>query len=58
VRALLAAPLIGLTHGGRHLARAAERIAAMLNKRAHPVVPSVASVGESDPRHARTRCRR
>ena len=49
VRALLAARLIGLTHGSAGISPAlAERIAAMLNKGVHPVVPSVASVGESD----------
>jgi histidine ammonia-lyase len=49
VRALLAARLIGLTHGAAGLSPVlAERIAAMLNKGVHPVVPSVASVGESD----------
>ena len=49
VRALLAARLVGLTHGAAGLSPAlAERIAAMLNKGVHPVVPSVASVGESD----------
>ena len=49
VRALLAARLVGLTQGAAGLSPAlAERIAAMLNKGVHPVVPSVASVGESD----------
>ena len=49
VRALLAARLIGLTHGAAGISPAlAERIAAMLNKGVHPVVPSIASVGESD----------
>jgi histidine ammonia-lyase len=49
VRALLAARLVGLTQGAAGLSPAlAERIAAMLNKGVHPVVPAVASVGESD----------
>lgn len=49
VRALLAARLIGLTQGAAGLSPAlAERIAAMLNKGVHPVVPQIASVGESD----------
>jgi histidine ammonia-lyase len=49
VRALLAARLVGLTQGAAGLSPAlAERIAAMLNKGVHPVVPSIASVGESD----------
>jgi histidine ammonia-lyase len=49
VRALMAARLIGLTHGVAGISPAlAERIAAMLNKGVHPAVPSIASVGESD----------
>lgn len=49
VRALMAARLIGLAQGAAGISPAlAERIAAMLNKGVHPVVPSVASVGESD----------
>jgi histidine ammonia-lyase len=49
VRALMAARLIGLTHGAAGISPAlAERIAAMLNKGVHPIVPSIASVGESD----------
>lgn len=49
VRALLAARLIGLAQGASGIAPAlAERIAAMLNKRLHPIVPALASVGESD----------
>ncbi|HEV8389382.1 MAG TPA: aromatic amino acid ammonia-lyase, partial [Dongiaceae bacterium] len=49
VRALMAARLIGLAHGAAGISPAlAERIAAMLNNKVHPVVPSVASVGESD----------
>ncbi|HEY3149035.1 MAG TPA: aromatic amino acid lyase [Dongiaceae bacterium] len=49
VRALMAARLIGLTQGAAGISPAlAERIAAMLNKGVHPLVPSIASVGESD----------
>jgi histidine ammonia-lyase len=49
VRALMAARLIGLTRGAAGISPAlAERIAAMLNKGVHPIVPSIASVGESD----------
>jgi len=49
VRALMAARLIGLAHGAAGISPAlAERIAALLNKGVHPVVPSIASVGESD----------
>lgn len=49
VRALMAARLVGLTQGAAGISPAlAERIAAMLNKGVHPVVPSIASVGESD----------
>ncbi|HET6158088.1 MAG TPA: aromatic amino acid ammonia-lyase [Dongiaceae bacterium] len=49
VRALMAARLIGLTHGAAGISPAlAERIAAMLNKGVHPIVPSIASIGESD----------
>jgi histidine ammonia-lyase len=49
VRALLAARLVGLTQGAAGLSPAlAERIAAMLNKGVHPMVPQLASVGESD----------
>lgn len=49
VRALLAARLIGLAKGAAGISPAlAERIAAMLNKGVHPVVPSIASVGQSD----------
>lgn len=49
VRALMAARLIGLTHGMAGISPALpERIADMLNKNVHPIVPSVASVGESD----------
>ncbi|MEZ5830655.1 MAG: aromatic amino acid lyase [Dongiaceae bacterium] len=49
VRALMAARLIGLCRGAAGLSpKLAERIAAMLNKGVHPLVPSIASVGESD----------
>ena len=49
VRALMAARLVGLAQGGAGISPAlAERIAAMLNQGVHPVVPSIASVGESD----------
>ncbi len=49
VRALLAARLIGLAHGAAGISPAlADRIAAMLNKGVHPIVPSIASIGESD----------
>ena len=49
VRALMAARLIGLTQGAAGISPAlAERIADMLNKGVHPVVPSIASIGESD----------
>jgi histidine ammonia-lyase len=49
VRALLAARLVGLAQGGAGISpRLAERIAAMLNAGVHPIVPSIASVGESD----------
>jgi histidine ammonia-lyase len=49
VRALLAARLIGLTQGAAGISPAiAARIAAMLNKGVHPLVPQVASVGEGD----------
>jgi histidine ammonia-lyase len=49
VRALMAARLVGLCQGAAGISPAlAERIAAMLNKSVHPVVPSIASVGESD----------
>ncbi len=49
VRALLAARLIGLAQGAAGISPAlAECIAAMLNKGVHPIVPSIASVGESD----------
>src|SRR5690349_6994241 len=49
VRALIAARLVGLGQGAAGISPAlAERIAAMLNKSVHPVVPSIASVGESD----------
>jgi histidine ammonia-lyase len=43
VRALMAARLIGLTQGAAGISPAlAERIAAMLNKGVHPLVPSIA----------------
>ena len=49
VRALMAARLVGLCQGAAGISPAlAERIAAMLNKGVHPLVPSIASVGESD----------
>jgi histidine ammonia-lyase len=49
VRALLAARLIGLTAGAAGISpRLAEKIADMLNKGVHPLVPQIASVGESD----------
>jgi histidine ammonia-lyase len=49
VRALLAARLIGLTAGAAGVSpRLAGKIADMLNKGVHPLVPSIASVGESD----------
>lgn len=49
VRALLAARLAGLARGAAGISPAlAEQIAAMLNTGVHPIVPSVASVGESD----------
>jgi len=49
VRALMAARLIGLAQGAAGISPAlAERIADMLNRNVHPIVPQVASVGESD----------
>jgi histidine ammonia-lyase len=49
VRALLAARLIGLAQGAAGISPAiAARIAAMLNKGVHPLVPQIASVGEGD----------
>jgi histidine ammonia-lyase len=49
VRALMAARLVGLCQGAAGISPAlAQRIAAMLNKGVHPIVPSIASVGESD----------
>lgn len=49
VRALMAARLIGLAQGASGISPAlAERIAEMLNRGVHPIVPSIASVGESD----------
>ena len=49
VRALMAARLTGLAQGAAGISPAlAERIGAMLNRGVHPVVPSIASVGESD----------
>jgi histidine ammonia-lyase len=49
VRALMAARLIGLAQGAAGISLSlAERIAAMLNKGVHPIVPSIASVGQSD----------
>lgn len=49
VRALMAARLAGLAQGVAGISPAlAERIAAMLNKGVHPIVPSIASVGQSD----------
>jgi histidine ammonia-lyase len=49
VRALMAARLIGLAHGTAGITPAlAGLIADMLNRGVHPVVPSIASVGESD----------
>ncbi len=49
VRALLAARLVGLTRGAAGISPTlAGQIADMLNKRVHPIVPSIASIGESD----------
>ncbi|HET6159928.1 MAG TPA: histidine ammonia-lyase [Dongiaceae bacterium] len=49
VRALMAARLTGLAQGAAGISPAlTERIGAMLNRGVHPVVPSIASVGESD----------
>ncbi|MGH6894483.1 MAG: HAL/PAL/TAL family ammonia-lyase, partial [Dongiaceae bacterium] len=49
VRALMAARLIGLAHGAAGITPAlAELMVEMLNRGVHPIVPSIASVGESD----------
>ena len=49
VRALMAARLIGLAQGVAGISPAlAGLIADMLNRGVHPIVPSIASVGESD----------
>jgi histidine ammonia-lyase len=57
VRALLAARLVGLTQGAAGLSPAlAERIAAMLNKGVHPVVPPSPRWARATSRRARTPC--
>lgn len=49
VRAMIAARLAGLAQGAAGISPAfADALVAMLNRGLHPIVPSIASVGESD----------